>query len=362
MSNWKAQLRYFAANGVVDGRCNCGKTDCSSPGKHPKEYGWQQQATNDPEQVEKWRNDPKINLGIACGQGSGIVVVDVDGQEGMDSLFQLAEESGDVLQPTYMVLTGREGGGWHRYYKCPSPSLPNGVKFRPGLDFRSDGGLVIAPGGKHISGKLYEVVNDVEPIELPQWLIQAILHPSKVKARKTKTTQKLLAGGLQPGSRNNTIFKLAASLHHAGAHIETATAACLAENQKAEQPLPEHEVMTAVKSAYGYPTDDRAPLDLSDQGLTDEFLATKPLLKYITDDQSWVGYLDGLWLSKETPADEIGKTLKRLKPSDISDVKLAGKIHQRLYSKAAVQAVIFFAEAKPESASRQVSLILTRCC
>ena len=153
MSNWKAQLRYFAANGVVDGRCNCGKTDCSSPGKHPKEYGWQQQATNDPEQVEKWRNDPKINLGIACGQGSGIVVVDVDGQEGMDSLFQLAEESGDVLQPTYMVLTGREGGGWHRYYKCPSPSLPNGVKFRPGLDFRSDGGLVIAPGGKHYFGQ-----------------------------------------------------------------------------------------------------------------------------------------------------------------------------------------------------------------
>ena len=70
---------------------------------------------------------------------------------------------------------------------------------------------------------------------------------------------------------------------------------------------------------------DVALLDLSDQGLTAEFLATKPLLKYMTDEQGWVGYLKGLWLPKETPTNEIGSVLKKLEPADIPDPRLAAR-------------------------------------
>lgn len=93
---------------------------------------------------------------------------------------------------------------------------------------------------------------------------------------------------------------------------------------------------------------DVASLDLSDQGLTAEFLATKPLLKYVTDEQGWVGYLNGLWLAKETPTHEIGSVLKKLEPADIPDPRLAARVHRHLNSKAAVAAVTFFAEARPE--------------
>jgi P4 family phage/plasmid primase-like protien len=89
-------------------------------------------------------------------------------------------------------------------------------------------------------------------------------------------------------------------------------------------------------------------LDLSDQGLTAEFLATKPLLKYMTDEQCWVGYLNGLWLAKETPTHEIGSVLKKLEPANIPDPRLQARIHRHLNSKAAVAAVTFFAEARPE--------------
>jgi putative DNA primase/helicase len=92
---------------------------------------------------------------------------------------------------------------------------------------------------------------------------------------------------------------------------------------------------------------DVTSLDLSDQGLTDAYMATKPLLKYVTDEQGWVGYSNGLWFAKETPTHEIGSVLRKLEPADLPD-KLAARIHRHLNSKAAVAAVTFFAEARPE--------------
>jgi hypothetical protein len=86
MNGWKKQLRYLACHSIVNGQCTCGKTDCSHPGKHPCEKGWQEKATNDPELVGNIHRNPKINPAIACGAASGIVVLDIDGQEGSDSL------------------------------------------------------------------------------------------------------------------------------------------------------------------------------------------------------------------------------------------------------------------------------------
>lgn len=89
-------------------------------------------------------------------------------------------------------------------------------------------------------------------------------------------------------------------------------------------------------------------LDLSDQGLTFEFIRRKPLLKYVTDDRSWMGYRKGLWLQKETPTDEIAELLRAIEPTGILDQRQAAAVHRRLYSKQATAAVTFFAEARPE--------------
>jgi putative DNA primase/helicase len=343
MSDWKAQLRYFACHSIADGECTCGDSHCGSPGKHPLSKGWKQQATNDPEQVEKWRSDPKINLAIACGRASNLLVLDVDGIYGPISVAELEKENGPLPE----TFTVRTGNGSQRYFQCPSTPLPNSVKFVDDLDTRSEGGYVIAEGARHKSGRTYTVSKDVPPAVMPEWLIKKIL-TGKRKGWKNGAGVVVPEGGLQQGSRNNDVFKLAAVLHHKKFSMDAARAALLTENEKAEKPLPEHEVLTALKSAYGYPTDDRAPLDLSDQGLTDEFIASNPPLKYVTDDQSWVGYLNGLWLPKETPTFEIGERLKRLEPTDIPDLRKAAATHHRLYSKTAVSAVTFFAVSRPE--------------
>jgi putative DNA primase/helicase len=338
MSDWKAQLRYFPCHSTEGRECACGEAACEKQGKHPAVTGWQRKATNDPEQVARWRTDPKINLAIACGHASNLFVLDVDGIFGPISVAELEKEHGPMPE----TFTVRTGNGKQLYFQYPSTPLPNSVKFVPDLDTRSEGGYVIAEGSRHKSGAVYTVIKDVPPAPMPEWLIRKIL--SSTNSRKNRGL--VPAGGLQKGSRNNTIFKLAASLHHNGAHIETTTAACLAENQKASQPLPEGEVLTAVKSAYGYPTDE-APLDMTDQHLTDRFVESNPPLKYITDDQSWVAYMDGVWIGKQSPTLEIGEFIRSLEPNNIYDPKTAAAIHKRLNSKDAVHSVTFLAQARP---------------
>ncbi|MGO9127902.1 MAG: phage/plasmid primase, P4 family [Terriglobales bacterium] len=334
MSDWKSQLRYFVAHRFVDGCCTCGHKNCDSPGKHPKEKGWQQRATNDPDRVAQIQNDPASNPAIACGKGSNLFVLDVDGIDGLIALAEL-EKANEPLPPTHKVRTG--SGGFHFYFQYPSTPLPNQVKFLPGLDTRSEGGLVIAAGGRNEKGP-YIAQNDLEPAILPEWLVAAIL---TAKTKDSTKTERLIKG-----NRNNAIFKLACGHHHAGTSYEGALDLCLKEAARAVPPYPEHLTVYAVKSAYGYPTDEVMPLDTSDQGLALTFVESGPLLRYVSDDQSWVAYKGGIWV-EDDPASDIAALLKSLEPPNISDPKAAGSIHRRLNSRRAVNDVTFFAEAWP---------------
>src|SRR5215467_13542297 len=133
---WKSKLRFFPC-----------------VGKQPRDKGWQQQATNDAALIETWRNEG-ANLGLACGAASDVFVLDIDVKDadGYETLRQL-EEKHSPLPHTFTVRT--PSGGTHKYFKHPQVKVPNKVKFAPGLDTRSDGGLVIAAGSR-LGDKRYE--------------------------------------------------------------------------------------------------------------------------------------------------------------------------------------------------------------
>lgn len=117
----------------------------------------------------QWQNDEIFtvdedqNYGINCGK-SGLVVVDIDGPEGIEQFEQIL---GDQPYPnTFAVSTPR--GGMHLYFK--GTGYHNSAKqVAPSIDIRGDGGQVVGPGST-INGKTYEIENDVEPLELPDWL------------------------------------------------------------------------------------------------------------------------------------------------------------------------------------------------
>lgn len=104
------------------------------------------------------------NYAIATGSRSGVFVVDFDSLEAF-------EKHQDAWPQTYTVATGR---GVHLYFRNPenNPVRNSAGELGPGIDIRGEGGYVVAPGSKHKSGRLYEVMDDRAPVDAPDWLLK----------------------------------------------------------------------------------------------------------------------------------------------------------------------------------------------
>ena len=103
-------------------------------------------ATRDHEQIDAWAyRHPDANLGVACGEASGwLVVADIDKPD-------LARVNGKSRRPlTPIVRTGRGEHLW-----CTSTRAFKTVKTAWG-ELRGEGSYVVAPPSRHLSGKSYE--------------------------------------------------------------------------------------------------------------------------------------------------------------------------------------------------------------
>ncbi|DAZ92970.1 TPA: hypothetical protein N0F65_006291 [Lagenidium giganteum] len=105
------------------------------------------------------------NWGIQTGKRSGITVIDVDikdSKNGMDSLLDVDIDLDEYH--TYKVRTC--SGGYHYYFKYDE-RFKTSANVLPGVDIRNDNGCVFA-------GERYEVRNDVEPVDMPGELYEAL--------------------------------------------------------------------------------------------------------------------------------------------------------------------------------------------
>ena len=135
--------------------CSCSRGEaCRSAGKHPRLRDWTTEATSDEATVRRWWTRwPDANIGIATGAGSGVVVLDLDGREGVDAMRRLSAPHGG-LPRTLAARTG--GGGVHCFFRWDAARpLGNRVGLVPKVDFRGEGGVVIAAPSLHRSGRRY---------------------------------------------------------------------------------------------------------------------------------------------------------------------------------------------------------------
>jgi hypothetical protein len=144
--------------------CSCRRgVACDRPAKHPLVRHGIHDATTSPGQLERWwRRWPAANLGLATGLVFD--ALDVDGPAGLAALRQLARTA-DLRLPGPVVRTG--GGGWHSWF------APTGLGNRPprGLDhvdWRGIGGCVLAPPSRHVSGRAYRWLRDLDGAPLPE--------------------------------------------------------------------------------------------------------------------------------------------------------------------------------------------------
>jgi hypothetical protein len=205
------------------------------------------------EEIVRWyRHWPRANVGIVTGAVSGLVVLDVDphhgGADSLDGLF--ARHGG--LQPTVEVVTG--GGGCHLYFSHPGGTIHNKAGLLPGVDFRGDGGCVVAPPSLHVSGKRYAWRPGHGPDELPLALLPAWL-PSRAHDDDGRTShgrehwRALVREGVRAGARNSTIASFAGHLLWHGVDAEVVCELLLAWNRwRCHPPLPDEEVARTVTS------------------------------------------------------------------------------------------------------------------
>jgi len=155
-------------HGIRKGKCTCGRSGCTSPGKHPLTKHGFKDATTDPAKVAAWwKKHPWANIAIATGAKSGrLMVIDLDskpekGIDGEETWRQLAKDIPDTIE----VLTG--GGGRHLYFIYPDHiDLKSGINvLGDGVDLRADGGYVLVPPSLHASGRRYEWEASSDPID-----------------------------------------------------------------------------------------------------------------------------------------------------------------------------------------------------
>jgi len=237
-----------------DRECSCGKLQCSSAGKHPRLNDWQTLATRDEGQIAAWwKQWPDANVGVKCGRESDLTVLDVDGEAGRETLRDLEMENGE-LPETPIAITGSIGS--HYYFKFEE-GVGNAVRFAPGLDVRSEGGLVVNVGS--ITKRLYVWeeafrLGELTPAKMPGWLADKIKAGDKKQAPSNgKVIVPAVETMIEGSGRHNRMRQLGRSLR-AQKFPEEAIAAALREtNNKFGMPLTAGELEPLIRDILTRP-------------------------------------------------------------------------------------------------------------
>jgi hypothetical protein len=191
-----------------------------------------------------WAINPEANIGIITGAISGIFALDVDGQEGLESL------KGKALPPTPVTKTGK---GNHYIFKLPKGfEIKNSArKIGPGLDIRGEGGYIVAPPSIHASGTKYEWLIQDYPAEAPEWLLNAIKEerPTESAAKSQDWIIQALRG-IPKGQRDDTFTSLVGHWTNAGLSIEEQTEFLHMVNARCNPPETEKDFEALVKRIY----------------------------------------------------------------------------------------------------------------
>ena len=192
-----------------------------------------------PQEVKDWwATWPEANIGGVTGLISGVVVIDVDSEEGHTALRRVVSAS--ILDEVPSVVTG--GGGKHYYFSHPQNGvISNAVSMLPGVDFRADGGYVVLPPSKHVSGRRYEWENSDKPFRsLPDGVLSI---------NKGKSSGMDWEGEIDLGNRDSELTRRVGKLLQSGLSESDIIPMMITwNNNHCKPPLPVNQIIKIVKS------------------------------------------------------------------------------------------------------------------
>jgi hypothetical protein len=217
-----------------------------------------------PSEIQKWLDAGLFqNVGIVCGAVSNnLVVIDIDDKNIITELNISIEK---ITQEGYWIV--ETGKGFHIYakHKEDPGNLTKDDKLH--IEYRANGGYVVAPPSIHPSGKQYVFLNkSLDPLKekdarsiFDNW-VKALQekHGTMVKAKEPTPTENIEAdcvknvfkGGLTQGKRNDTAYCLANWYRDVKKLNPTEIRALVHNwNQRNKEPLPDGELSSIITSA-----------------------------------------------------------------------------------------------------------------
>lgn len=133
-----------------------------------------------------WAEWPYAMIGVATGREAGIIIIDIDTNEGHDvdgiaNFKKLLEENGPLPETPIAVSPS---GSIHIYFKYPKGrEIKNSAgKIAGGVDVRGNGGCIVVPPSRHPTKGWYRWEKHPEhtPMaECPDWLLELITAKDK---------------------------------------------------------------------------------------------------------------------------------------------------------------------------------------
>lgn len=228
------------------------------PGDKKPMVKWEKYQTELPTTDEVkawWAKTPTANIGIVTGKINDLVVVDFDRHKPEYSEEIALEYFPDsILTPTAKTPSG----GLHMYFKNPDKEMTNNASVLPAIDFRGNGGYVVAPPSVNSNGKHYEWIDGLKiteadfsvlPTEYIKYVFKKALVFTSTSITCNSSNHAKLMQLFQPGRRDNDLFHLANHLIKSKMPQEEIYQYLEFIAQKCTPPYPEKDIPIKIKSA-----------------------------------------------------------------------------------------------------------------
>ncbi len=156
-------------------------------------HGWRDEDYSDTDFIAHLRRGGAVGVRL----GPHDLIIDIDPRNGGDASFdRLCFDIGVNLDADNVPAVRSGGGGLHLYYLKPEArTRVNIPAVYPGIDFKREGGYVVAPGSHHPSGGTYRWLRPLGAAqEAPQALLALLLDPTA--GRLASAADERLAGAI----------------------------------------------------------------------------------------------------------------------------------------------------------------------
>lgn len=213
------------------------------------------------EMVRDWyERFPGCNWAAACGLMSGMVVLDIDGEQGQQMVQRWYPD-------TYKIKTlmQKSPRGWHLFFNYPGEHVQCHTGIMDKVDIKADGGYILVTPSV-INDQKYHILLDVELAECPSWIAKGTKPDTQAKSKVLTSDPSaqpywvttLLASGSPEGRRNEDAARLVGYFHNHNISRDIITQLMSGWASLCKPPFEPRELQSVIRSVTSYQQRARA--------------------------------------------------------------------------------------------------------